>query len=174
MQHPGKVSLYRLTINVAEIANSYHLTKLKRRSSKHVKWNFNKRSMDLGDLIDNWSWYHKWQFSADLYPKLPAANSNKWNLGWTLTQYLTMHVSIFDLLQRLDLSSSLKVKCDGGIGFPHMAQLGSFTRYKLSKSQWPGHLVKRNCTNGLPIYAFLLMLVVTYGLAQLFCQIEAF
>ncbi len=27
----------------------------------------NKRSMDLGTLLDNSSWYDKWQFSADFY-----------------------------------------------------------------------------------------------------------
>ncbi len=29
----------------------------------------NNRSMDLGDLLENCSWYDKWQFSADLYKK---------------------------------------------------------------------------------------------------------
>ncbi len=29
--------------------------------------------MDLGALIENYSWYDKWQFSASLYQKLPAA-----------------------------------------------------------------------------------------------------
>ncbi len=30
--------------------------------------------MDLGALLDNCSWYDKWQFSADLYQKLTAAD----------------------------------------------------------------------------------------------------
>ncbi len=29
----------------------------------------NKRSMDLGALVDNYSWYDKCQFSANLYKK---------------------------------------------------------------------------------------------------------
>ncbi len=29
--------------------------------------NKNKRSKDLGALLDTCSWYDKWQFSADLY-----------------------------------------------------------------------------------------------------------
>ncbi len=29
--------------------------------------------MDLGALLDNCSWYEKWQFFADFYQKLTAA-----------------------------------------------------------------------------------------------------
>ncbi len=33
-----------------------------------------KRSKDLGTLLDNCSWYDKWQFYADLYLKRTAGD----------------------------------------------------------------------------------------------------
>ncbi len=42
--------------------------------SPNVSDIFNKRSMDLGVLLDGCSWYDIWQFSADVYRKLTAAD----------------------------------------------------------------------------------------------------
>ncbi len=63
----------------------------------------NKRSMDLGARLDNCSWYNKWQFSTDFH------NSSLLrivlNFALTLTQDLTMLVSILDDCQHLNLST---------------------------------------------------------------------
>ncbi len=72
-----------------------------------------------------------------LLSKTHCCRLNQLKSGLTLTQYLTMHVSILDHIRYLnfDLLRSLKVKCDG--------------------------------LTGLPIYGFLLCVTVTYGLIQL-------
>ncbi len=95
----------------------------------------------------------------------------------TLTQYLTMHVSISDHIRHLifDLLRSLKVKCDGDFGHPIYHVLSVF-----NSNIWPNSAALQNislwnpndlatdlsrsfkvkCDSviGLPIYAFLLRL----------------
>ena len=75
----------------------------------------NKRSMDLGALLDNCSWYDNGNFLQTCIKNTLLQTKSIEIL--TLTQYLTMRVSILDHFQHLnfDLSSSVKVKCDGGI-----------------------------------------------------------
>ena len=97
--------------------------------------------------------------------------------GLTLTQYLTMHVSILDDFRHLSfkLSRPSKVKCDGGIGLPIYDLLLMFNsnigpnyaapfqdirlqnqsdlEFDLSMSLQ----VRCDSLIGLPIYAFLLM-----------------
>ncbi len=59
----------------------------------------------------------------------------------TLTQYLTMHVSILDHIKHLnfDLSRSLKVKRDGGFGLPIDDVLLVFNR-----NIWPNSVALRD------------------------------
>ena len=84
-----------------------------------------------------------------------------------------MNLSILNHFQHLnvDLSRSLKVKCDSSIRLPMTScwylkvryGLSSFKRYKPPQSEWPWHWpfkvteIKCKRTNGLPLYAFLLM-----------------
>ncbi len=89
-----------------------------------------------------------------------------------------------------DFSRSLKVIYHSVIGLPIYAfllifnnniwpKLSSFSRYRLSKSEWPWHYplkvtdVKCNHINGLSIYAFLLMLNSNIWPLPL-CEIEGF
>ncbi len=69
----------------------------------------NKRSKDLGALLDSCSWDDIGNFLQTRCCRL-----NQLKSGLTLPQYLTMHVSILDHIRHLnfDLSGSLKVKCE--------------------------------------------------------------
>ncbi len=71
--------------------------------------------MDLDTLFDNYSWYDKWQFSADMSAYCCRVKQLKsWDSSHTPP---IMHVSILDHFQHFnfDLVRSLKVKCDGAI-----------------------------------------------------------
>ncbi len=73
--------------------------------------------MDHGELLDNCSWYDKWQFSADISNISLLQIKAIENLGSTVTQYLTMHVSILDQFEyfNINISRSRKVKYDSVI-----------------------------------------------------------
>ncbi len=80
----------------------------------------NKKSRNPGVLLDNYSWYDKCHFSAELYHNSLLQTKTIKNLWLTLTQYLTMHTLALDHFQQLncDLSNSLWVKCDSVLGIP--------------------------------------------------------
>ena len=81
--------------------------------------NSNKRSMDLGALLDTFNWCDKWQFSADLFHTYGLAPLQDIRL-----QNLT------DL--EFDPSRSLKVMCDDVIGLSLYAFLLMF-----DSNLWP-------------------------------------
>ncbi len=73
---------------------------------------FNKRSKDLGALLDSCSWDDIGNFLQTV-SKTHCCRLNQVKSGLTLTKYL-IHVSILDHIRHLnfDLSGSLKVKCE--------------------------------------------------------------
>ncbi len=103
----------------------------------------NKRPKDLGAMLDSCSWDDIGNFlQTCIKNSLLQTKSIKKKL--TLTQYLTMHVSILDHIRHLnfDLSGSLKVKGDSVTGLPTYSILLMFNsngqiqllyEYKLSK-----------------------------------------
>ncbi len=78
--------------------------------------NSNKRSKDLGALLDSCSWddIGNFQQTCIKNSRLQTKSIEIWVNSHTVHMYLTMHVSILDHIRHLnfDLSGSLKVKCE--------------------------------------------------------------
>ncbi len=83
---------------------------------EYLKPNFekNKRSKDLGALLDSCSWddIGNFQQTCIKNSRLQIKSIEIWVNSHTVHMYLTMHVSILDNIRHLnfDLSGSLKVK----------------------------------------------------------------
>ncbi len=54
--------------------------------------------MDLGFLVDNCSWYEKWQFSADIYQKLLQTKTLKIFNSHTVPQHSCINFRSFSTL----------------------------------------------------------------------------
>ncbi len=82
----------------------------------------NKRSKDLGALLDGCSWDDIGNFLQTCIKNslLQTKSIEIWVNSHTVTHYMHVHVSILDHIQHLnfDLSGSLKVKCDSVTGLP--------------------------------------------------------
>ena len=114
-----------------------------RMSSQNFLKLFNKRSKDLGALLDTCAVRMTLATFCRLVSKTYCCRlSQLKSIGLTLTRYLTMHVSILDhfLHLSLELSRSLKVKCDGGIG------LLIYFLLVFNSNRWPNSAVLRDIT----------------------------